>query len=170
MPTTAAAPVLAPAASGTLSELLVAAVTHHAGLGRIPTVDERIAALASVLADSRWRSYRAGRVRVAGLTGVYWHWLAPPLDMYRPAVGELPLEWTDGTTVFADVFVVDETFTCAETVERVTVTSETGRRIHGDRFAGVRVLHLAAPHRSRLNTGSGDRPLIDTPLWFGGRP
>lgn len=157
---------ISPATRDTLSELLSAAVAQHADLGRVPTVDELIDALADVLADSRWRSYRAGRVRVAGLCGAYWQWLAPPLDVYRPA-GE-PLTWTDGQVVFADVLLVDECFTADRNARRIADVQQAGIARHGERFAGVRALQLDAPCRSKLVVGRRATPLVDTPLWFGG--
>lgn len=167
--TAVAAKAVEPAETGTVDHIVTSAVAAHLHLGRTPDADERVEVLAGVLADTRWRNYRAGRVRVAGLLGVYWHWCAPPLAEYQPADNAGGhVMWSNGTIGFTDVVAVDGSNNDPELIERVAAAERDGHNTHNFEFVGVRLLRLSAPNRSRLICGGSNLKLIDTDVWFGG--
>lgn len=134
-----------------------------------------ITATAGVLAGSSWRSYRAGRARVATQAAVYLTWLAPPASYCCGGILELPggrkaFGWRPpkGRQIFADVLSPagvgeGDLHQLAEAALRqMTETS-------GGPVAGVRVCAVSAPTRSVLATPAGTMvELTGTGLWFEG--
>lgn len=117
------------------------------------------------------------RQRVESLAQVYFGLLAPPIG-WRFLGAELPagggavdLAWEDQATgrvlydeLKAGSFGDPVSPGIAAQAERYRVD---GLARHGERFAGVRVLALAAPLASRLiEPGGTNRPLVETDGWF----
>lgn len=162
---------MARADAGTLllDEVVAALLVPHR---RQPS--DALAATAAVFADSRWRSYRAGRARVATQAAVYLTWLAPPSD-YRLAdvapldSGRRSFVWKAprARSGFADLL-------CPAGAEEATAAHARALAVGSGGpvcFAQVRLLSVSAPTHSML--ASADRTLVrlcDSALWFGERP
>lgn len=156
--------------TSTVTVLLEQIITEIASTGAGRDPESRLACVGRVVRSSSWRSYRAGRVRLSGLTGVYWVWLAP--NTARSAfVGDetTPLAWQNGERVFADVLVCDGSLDDVEIRERTRAALAHGIARHGDRFCGVRVLALAGVMRARFVSVDGaSTALSSSEWWLGG--
>ena len=149
-----------------LFEQVVSDVARR-GVGSDPM--ERMAAVGAAIRDSRWRSYRAGRTRMCGLTGVYWAWAAPDSSWQFAGTPASPIAWRRDGGLFVDVAVWDVPLNDPTVRERVLVARRRASAEFSINLLGVRVLALNGLTRSRFVSPSGlSVALVDSEFWFGG--
>jgi hypothetical protein len=151
----------------TATDLFERAIADVAQRGVRHDTTERLAAVGAAIKGSRWRSYRAGRARLCGLTGIYWCWLAPNTDWnFLHLTGGL--WWQRDGETFVDIAVWDTGLDDPTVRRRVQQAIESGQKEHGNGFVGVRLLAMTGVMRSRFITPNGHSvALCDTEYWFG---
>lgn len=133
----------------TAAALLDLVVEQLLSPARLPAT-AAMAATARVVRDTRWRSYRAGRAKIATQAAVYMNWLAPPADYTMTAVevaGRRLFVFDGPAGCFADLLIPDlggiSSADCAVVGETFAALAETVAA-----FGGVRLLTVSEPTAS----------------------
>jgi len=156
-------------------EVMTATALRHVlgtGDGQVQT-DARLTAVGAAAGDLGAR--RSYELRLtAGLVAVYLN-LFRRVGDWTPILDDLDdahVGWQSETMVLLDIVAVDadRRIGCTGRHQmRMRGVNRTGGERFGDRLAGVRCCHLAAPGRSMVQLPEAGKAvrLADTDLWFG---